>query len=357
MPRHRRGDPWYGAAKNKVFYVYGYDAETKRTTRESLHTTDPEEARRRFGRHLAEGGKKKAAELPGLTVKKALADYDAEHVALKVVDAVRQRDAMRHLRAYFGEKLFKDVDILESRAYARARSIGDIGGRKAGGGHRKASESTIRRELNVLVAAANHASKWRRLGQGAKPPTPMPEIELPPEPPAERIKWLTKATLRQLFESATGEVQAFALIAYYTAGRRASIEGLTLRQIDLKLGRIHLDKDGARKTKKRRPTVPLYAEIRPTIERLMIAAEARGSERLFEQHFMYRPFVEACAEIGVDAHPHMLRHSRATHMLMDGEDPYKVAKLLGDTLATVERVYGWVSVEYLNTTSNVGEQA
>jgi site-specific recombinase XerC len=50
----------------------------------------------------------------------------------------------------------------------------------------------------------------------------------------------------------------------------------------------------------------------------------------------------------------MLRHSRATHMLMDGEDPYKVAKLLGDTLATVERVYGHYDVDYLKTDSSLG---
>jgi site-specific recombinase XerD len=43
----------------------------------------------------------------------------------------------------------------------------------------------------------------------------------------------------------------------------------------------------------------------------------------------------------------MLRHSRATHMLMDGESIYKVAKLLGDTVSTVEKRYGHVSVEYL----------
>lgn len=44
-------------------------------------------------------------------------------------------------------------------------------------------------------------------------------------------------------------------------------------------------------------------------------------------------------------------------MLMDGEDPYKVAKLLGDTLATVERVYGHHSVDYLKTESTVAEVA
>ncbi len=171
------------------------------------------------------------------------------------------------------------------------------------------------------------------------------------------VKWLTKAQLRSVVDAAEEPVKSFILIAYYTAARRASIEDLTLDQIDLRMGRISLQQKGARVTKKRRPVVPLYAEIRPVVERLMLQAEMTGGSKLFRCSELYRPFVKACAAVGIVAHPHMLRHSRATHMLMDGEDPYKVAKLLGDTLATVERVYGHVSIDYLHTTSNIGATA
>jgi site-specific recombinase XerD len=38
--------------------------------------------------------------------------------------------------------------------------------------------------------------------------------------------------------------------------------------------------------------------------------------------------------------PHWLRHSRASHMLLDGIPMFKVARFLGDTVETVDRVYG-----------------
>jgi len=40
-----------------------------------------------------------------------------------------------------------------------------------------------------------------------------------------------------------------------------------------------------------------------------------------------------------DAHPHRYRDSFAVDMLARGASPYRVAKLLGDTVATIEKHY------------------
>ena len=40
-----------------------------------------------------------------------------------------------------------------------------------------------------------------------------------------------------------------------------------------------------------------------------------------------------------DAHPHRYRDSFAVDMLARGASPYDVAKLLGDTVATIEKHY------------------
>ena len=87
---------------------------------------------------------------------------------------------------------------------------------------------------------------------------------------------------------------------------------------------------------------------------LLIPRKNRSAGRLlFGGHNFYPAFARLMVELRMEGHPHMLRHSRASHMLHDGEDIYKVARLLGDTVATVERVYGHSQVEFLKTDSGV----
>ncbi len=278
--------------------------------------------------------------------------YDKDHVGKedKVAAPERQRYAIAPLKKHFKDRPLGEVDIEASRAYKLSRVKGLVG--------RKVSDSTVRRELGVLGAAAKHALKWKRIKADE-----LPQIELPAEP-ENKTPWLTKASIRVILEKAEGDLRDFCLLAYYWGSRKGAVQQLKKNQVDLKHGRIDLHAIGARRTKKRRPIVPVYPEIRPTVERLMESE----TEWLFghDRRDFYEAFKKLCSDhkiVAVDAGvgevpwPHLLRHSRATHMLMDGEDPYKVAKLLGDTMATVERVYGHHSVEYLATRSTVEEVA
>lgn len=351
MARPRRDVPWLEWRDNAIAYACWYDAERRRTCRESLDTRDAGEAAKRFGRFLIDGPKAARPGVDvGLTVRRALDDYWTEHCEQTddkgrplVSDAVRQENIIRHLKAYFGDATLASIGPAESRAYAEARRSGLIGGGK----RRKiknGSDSTIRRELNCLVAAANHALKWKRLKADD-----MPRVELPAETEGEEVKWLTKDQISILLAETTGALHDFIALAYYTAARRRSIEALTKFQVDLPNSRLNLMRPGARATKKRKPLVPIYPEIRPIVERLMQA----DGEFLFGKNVdFYRAFAETVPmvlQVNEPMWPHMLRHSRATHLLMDGQDIYKVAKLLGDTVATVERVYGHSAPEWLAT--------
>lgn len=352
MARIRREEPWL-KKRDGVWYAFWYDAERRHERRKSLDTSDHVTAATRFAEFLVKGVDEPAARrgIPGIkaTVSQVLDWYDKDHVST-IASPERQRYAISHLKRHFADKPLGEIDIESSRAYCLQRVRGLGGGRKV-------SESTVRREIGVIVAAANHALKWKRIK-----PDELPQVELPSEPD-DKKPWLTKASIRLIFEKADGDLRDFCMLAYYWASRRAAVERLRAVQVDLQHGRVDLHPPGARRTKKRRPIVPVYPEIRKVIEDRMTP----GADWLFghDRREFYTAFKKLCSDHGIAAvdgqgdtpWPHLLRHSRATHMLMDGESIYKVAKLLGDTVATVEKVYGHHSAEYLATTSSIEEVA
>lgn len=339
MPRERRSIPWL-KVRDGTYYVYWYDPEAGRTKRISLATQESTEAQSRYAGFLSGGseifGPRRDARR--LDVSTALDQYRIEHVAVKVVAQRRAKIAIDFLKTWFRDTPFEDVDIPACRAYADARQSGKLGD--------PAAASTARRELGVLSAAAYHAERWKRIGSKMKPPTPMPSIELPPDGDS-RIVFLTKTELARVFDSAEGRLKDFTMVLYFTAARKRSVERLTRFQVDLRAGTINLtsptETANERRSKKRRPVVPIDAKIRPVVERLYAESKLANNEWLFgDDKDMYATFKWHLSKLGLadKAFPHVMRHSRASHLLQDGVPIFHVAKLLGDTVATVERVYG-----------------
>jgi integrase len=356
VPRPIREVPWL-ETRNGVYNVCWYEpptAEAKQrnpqakgqTKRLGLRTRSAAQAQACYAEFLKTGYHKTTAD-GQLTVAGALEHYDAERVE-KIVDKRRARIAKSHLTAFFGATPFSVVGIAECESYAEAR-------RKSG-----ASDSTARRELVVLRAAARHNMKRNRISLDK-----MPKFEMPPEfDDGQERKWFTKEEFARLLarvrvtamsNSATEDGRAkrqklwdFMVLAYWWAARRHSVESLETRQVNLATGHVNLQKAGQQVTNKRRPIVVIYPEQRPVLERLMARAEDGwlfGKD--YNAYWVFRGLCEECGFEEGRHNPHMLRHSRATHMLMDGESIYKVAKLLGDTVATVEKVYGHYSPEFL----------
>lgn len=348
MPRRKR-EPrldW----RNGVAYIFWYDEAKRRTERLSLRTTDQVEARARFAAFLTDGhdilaGKPRGPE--GITLWQALDDYLREHVTEKVVDKTRIEAIACQLKGFFApDTLLKDIDIPQSRRYREERRVRSLA---EGARRRPGCDATIRRELSTITAAANHAMRWKRIERNS-----LPVIELPNVftlEPLSDDKWLTKEELQATIEAAEGDLKHFILITYDSASRRRAVERLTRFQIDLKRGTVNLrgpdEDENQRRSRKRRPVVPIGPLARPSYEALLAKTNSQwlfGEPR--DWYYAFRCHMEGLG-LGRKANPHILRHSRATHLLQDGVDIFAVAKLLGDTVATVEKVYGHHSPDYL----------
>jgi integrase len=357
MPRKRRDMPWCDLFKG-VYHAFWYDPVARQTRRLSLRTDDAGKAQHRFAAFLTEGTPIYGAATGVPTVSEAVDLYLKRHVNAghedpdgrqrpNVVDKQRIDKALKPLLEFFGARAIKDITVEDYRAYAAARRAGEVGARKRSGETWRAGSGTIRRELNTLQAALNCAAKHKLIKRDEVPIAEKPTVH------ASRCMWLFEDELQDLrLVLPPGRVADFVSVAYYTAGRKTSIERLTVFQVDLANQVLDLSYDGDFLTQKRRPVVPIDPALMPTLTRMVAEAKAAGRSHLFDPPTdiseAFRWAVTKADMLHLPRRelrragrltPHLLRHSRATHLLQAGADIYAVAQLLGDNPMTVARVY------------------
>jgi site-specific recombinase XerD len=116
-----------------------------------------------------------------------------------------------------------------------------------------------------------------------------------------------------------------------------------------------------KRTKKRRVPVPIADWLRPVLEQAQ--RESVGPLVLDTDADVRRGLEWACIAAArqhgnarfKEVTPHVLRHTAATHMTRAGVPLWEVAGVLGDTMATVQRVYAHHCPEHLRAA--VGHRA
>lgn len=154
----------------------------------------------------------------------------------------------------------------------------------------------------------------------------------------------TGEQLGQLRQAAGDDLLAFLLLRW-TGLRGSDAVGLLWGEIDWESREIN------RLTQKRRKRVllPIHQELFFALEVEKDLRKPQAEDRVLlnpttglpmTRPGLYRRMLALGRRAGVpDAHPHRYRDTLAVDMLARGASPYDVAKLLGDTVATVEEHY------------------
>lgn len=207
------------------------------------------------------------------------------------------------------------------------------------------SNGTILRQLSILRAALRYAAGNRWIA-------PLPSIRMPVRKPPPRDLWLTRDQVATLLEMAKAtHLRLFILLAVSTAARSGAILDLKWSQINFTERLIDF---GAGWGNKRRAIVPMNEDVYLSLK---TAKELAQTDNVIE--FNGKPiksvkgaFWSLCNDCRIKASPHVLRHTAATWLVMDGVSLREVARLLGNSEAMVEQVYGKHSPDYLRRAVN-----
>lgn len=175
------------------------------------------------------------------------------------------------------------------------------------------SPSTVNRRLAVLSRLCQLAAEWGWIDHA-------PKIRLLRE--RKRERFLTTDEVEAISARCSHHADA-VLMAAYTGIRMQQLLNLTEanRQGDC----LYLGRDG-------KTGQPQVVPLHPRVEaiRLPLPSTYAG---------LYKAFKAACAELGIDARPHDLRHTCASWLIQAGADLLHVRDMLGHSSVTVTQRY------------------
>lgn len=264
-----------------------------------------------------------------MTVADALARYAAEHAA-GVAAPARIGFAIDALVRHLGASPLSAMTGNARRKYARDRGV---------------SDSTIRRELGVLDAAARHCVREGHLAA-------YPDDQWLPASPPPRERWLTVQEVARLVRAARNGrarhyLPLFILLAIYTGRRRDAILSLewtpsmTGGHVDLERGIIDFRPLGRSETKKRRGQIPIPARLIG----LLRGARRRTVRYVIEDAgqpvgSIKKSLASAGRRAGIEGvHPHLLKHTAVTWLARRGVSMEDVSLYTDTTVETLRRVY------------------
>lgn len=131
--------------------------------------------------------------------------------------------------------------------------------------------------------------------------------------------------------------KAIVTVLFDTAVRINELLTIELKDINFASGIITVTRKGGRVEE-----VNISTKAMDSIKR-WLAARRYSSSTVFnvDYHIVWKLVKKVGKRAGIDLHPHMLRHSRARHMLTMGTPPHIVQQHLGHrNIATTLNIYG-----------------
>lgn len=292
--------------------------------------------------------------------EKALADYIASKHVVKDSNDPYISDALsayteEHLRGIASEKsvLYDIAHITKWWGKFRVSEI-STANCKLYIAHRKAN-TCARRELIFLNASVRF---WDR---EHGPLSIRPKLYLPPAP-APRQNYIDRDQAARFLWHArkTPQLARLFIIGWYTGSRRGAITGLKWSMVDLKTGIMHRKPHGKTQSKnKKSPPVRIGFRLIAHLKRWKrmdkvddgFIVNFKG-KRIIRSH---RPWARArkAAKLPLWVTPHVLRHSRATHMLKQGISPWTASRALGMSVKVLTDVYGHHSPDWQKDAAEV----
>ncbi|MDA2919074.1 tyrosine-type recombinase/integrase [Desulfobacterota bacterium AH_259_B03_O07] len=257
----------------------------------------------------------------------------------------RERKILDHIKRFFSNLPLTKMDTQKIESYKTKRVANGLKPR------------TVNKELSVLRFMLRKAVEWNYLSEN-----PYRGIKML-KPAHEPVRFLSVQEIDKLISNASVHLKPILVVLRNTGMRTHELLNLRFSDIDYER-RIILIR--SHKTNNFR-AIPLNEECYKTLVRLQDKFPHPNTERIISRAEHQRNYVfckldgsklekitnsfnKACKKAGIKASPHTLRHSFASHLVMNGVDLVSVKELLGHTQISTTMIYAHLSPSYKAST-------
>jgi len=193
------------------------------------------------------------------------------------------------------------------------------------------------RELAVLKSLFNRCKEWKLI----ECENPVTSVKLTKEP-RQHLRFLEAEEEAALLAECAEPLRTLILLGIHT-GLRLKSEALTLRWLDVDLGRRTVTVSAAYAKSGQPRTVPLNSVLLAALTRLPQISEFVFAKPNGKPYHAIRGFRAACRRAGLTGvTPHGTRHTFATRLVENGVD-----------LRTVQELGGWATLSLIQRYAHV----
>ncbi len=241
----------------------------------------------------------------------------------------RDKASFKVLVKIFGGKRLSNITSAMIEAYQAERS-------------KVVSERTVDIEVSFLRLLFNRAVR-----DGKVERNPVAKVKFF-NPDNARQRFLLIDEIERLLKECNSHIRPIVLLALNTGMRQGEMFNLRWCDLDFPNALIHITKS---KSGKRR-SVPMNAETRELFSRLPRAIDQEAyvftSGNRKPVKGIRKAFLNACQRAGIeDFTPHDLRHTFASHFVMNGRSLFTLQKILGHSTIRMTERYAHLSDHHM----------
>jgi len=260
------------------------------------------------------------------------------NVNLSPRSAERYREIIRHFKNYLAKledspHYLHEITPLLLEKYKQSRV-------------EKIANQTINYEVRILKTAFNFAIKMGYLREN--PAKKVSKIKIIKQ---KLPHFLTEMEINKLKKVCSPDLKDIILFLLNTGIRLGELIHLTWKDVDLEKKAIRITaKDGWVPKPKQEREIPLNRTAFEILSRKNNNREGYVFKTNTDNivNHIYTRFKRACKRAGIEnANLHTLRHSFASHLIMNGVDIYTVSKLLGHSSITMTEKYAHLAKGHL----------